>query len=194
MTYDLVMWPSTSLTYRGISCYILTQVPTGLQLFKDLDNWKPNQNGTHKFTGKVIKSYRSNYSGIFYSCGYSCQFIKSFRPFHSFWEEDDLSGRSIQAFQNDTIIISWLFSFRVFQATVQWHTFKTFMFVLSILVHHKNFFVKYLISIDLLWLSEIRYKPKLSHGLICHFMLDRFHWCAKQRNRTSVLLDVLWYT
>ena len=27
------------------------------------------------------------YSGIFYSC----QFIKSFRPFHSFWEEEDLS-------------------------------------------------------------------------------------------------------
>ena len=50
----------------------------------------------------------------------------------------------------------------------------------SILVHHKNFFVKYLVSIDLLWLSETRYKPKLSHGLICHFMLDRLHWCAKQ--------------
>ena len=58
----------------------------------------------------------------------------------------------------------------------------------SILFHHKNFFVKYLISIDLLWLSETRYKPKLSHGLICHFMLDRLHWCAKQKNRTSVLL------
>ena len=28
-----------------------------------------------------------NYSEIFYSC----QFIKSFRPFHSFWEEEDLS-------------------------------------------------------------------------------------------------------
>ena len=27
------------------------------------------------------------YSGIFYSC----QIIKSFRPFHSFWEEEDLS-------------------------------------------------------------------------------------------------------
>ena len=68
---------------------------------------------------------KTNYSVIFYSC----QFIKSFWPFHSFWEEDDLSGRSIQAFQNDTIIISWLFSFRVIQATAQWHTFKTFMFV-----------------------------------------------------------------
>ena len=39
---------------------------------------------------------------------------------------------------------------------------------LTILVHHKNFFVKYLISIDLLWLSETRYKPKLSHDLTCH--------------------------
>ena len=125
---------------------------------------------------------------------YSCQFIKSFRPFHSFWEEEDLSGRSIQAFQNDTIIILWLFSFRVIQATVQWHTFKTFMFVfINSSSSEKNFFVKYLISIDLLWISETRYKPKLSHGLICHFMLDRLHWCTKQRNRTSVLLDELWY-
>ena len=34
---------------------------------------------------------------------YSCQFIKSFRPFHLFWEGEDLSRRSKQAFQNDTI-------------------------------------------------------------------------------------------
>ena len=66
-----------------------------------------------------------HYSGIFYSC----QFIKSYRPFHSFPEEEDLSRRSRQAFQNDTIIISWLFSFRVIYPTVQWHTFKTYMFV-----------------------------------------------------------------
>ena len=38
-------------------------------------------------------------------------------------------GKSIQALQNDTIIISWVFSFRVIQPTVRWHTFKTFMFV-----------------------------------------------------------------
>ena len=35
-------------------------------------------------------------------------------------------GKSIQALQNDTIIISWVFSFRVTQPTVRWHTFKTF--------------------------------------------------------------------
>ena len=35
-----------------------------------------------------IKLFIIIYSGIFYSC----QFIRSFRPFHSFWEEDDLSG------------------------------------------------------------------------------------------------------
>ena len=34
------------------------------------------------------------YSGIFYSC----QFIKSFRPFHSFWEEDDLSWEIKKSF------------------------------------------------------------------------------------------------
>ena len=132
----------------------------------------------------------SRYSGIFYSC----QFIKSFRPFHSFWEEDDLSRRSMHAFQNDTIIISWLFSLRVIRPTVQWHTFKTFMFVfINSCSSLKTLFVKYLINIDLIWLSVTRYKPKISHGLTCHFILDRLHWCAKQRNRTSVLLSELWY-
>ena len=39
-------------------------------------------------------------------------------------------GKSIQALQNDTIIISWLFSFRIIQPRcMQWHTLKTFMFV-----------------------------------------------------------------
>ena len=37
-------------------------------------------------------------------------------------------GKSIQSLQNDTIIISWVFSFRVIQPTMRWHTFKTFMF------------------------------------------------------------------
>ena len=65
------------------------------------------------------------YSGIFYFC----QFIKSFRPFHSFWEEDDLSWEINTSFTEWHIIISWVFSFRVIQPTVRWHTFKTFMFV-----------------------------------------------------------------
>ena len=34
-----------------------------------------------------LSSPTGNYSGFFYSC----QFIKSFRPFHSFWEEAELS-------------------------------------------------------------------------------------------------------
>ena len=113
---------------------------------------------------------------------------------HSFLVEDDLSRRSIQAFQNDTIIISWLFSFRVIQPTEQWHTFKTFMFVFINSCSSQKLFVKYLTNIDLIWLSVTRYKPKLSHGQTCYFMLDRLHWCAKQRNRTSVLLGELWYT
>ena len=48
--------------------------------------------------------------------------------------------------------------------------------------------------VELIWPSVTRYKPKLTHGLTCHFMLDRLHWCTKQRNRTSVLLGELWYT
>ena len=66
-----------------------------------------------------------DYSGIFYSC----QFIKSFRPFHSFWEEEDLPGKINTSFTKWHIIISWVFSFRVIQPTVRWHTFKTVMFV-----------------------------------------------------------------
>ena len=50
-------------------------------------------------------------------------------------------GKSIQALQNNTIIISWVFSFRVIQPTVRWHTFKTCMFVFINSCHqyHKNF-------------------------------------------------------
>ena len=53
--------------------------------------------------------------------------------------------------------------------------------------------LKYLINIELIWLSATKYKPKLFHGLTCHFMLDRLHWCTKQRNRTNVFLGELRY-
>ena len=38
-----------------------------------------------------------------------------------------------------TIIISWVFSFRVIQPIVRWHTFKILCLFSSVLVHHKNF-------------------------------------------------------
>ena len=43
-------------------------------------------------------------------------------------------GKSIQALQNDTITISWLFSFRVIQPTVQWHTFLFYGFFFFVFV------------------------------------------------------------
>ena len=49
------------------------------------DYWAPSEVNSFKTAQKVLKT-TANYSGIFYSC----QFIKSFRPFHSFWEEEDL--------------------------------------------------------------------------------------------------------
>ena len=125
---------------------------------------------------------------------YSCQFIKSFRPFHSFWEEEDLSRRSIQAFRMTPLSYH---NYSVSGSSSQKCSgipLKLLCLFSSILVHQKNFLVKYLISIDLLGLSETKYKSKLSHGLTCHFMLDRLCWCAKQWNRTSVLLGELWYT
>ena len=66
----------------------------------------------------------------------------------------------MQALQNDSMIILWLFSFRGIQATVQWHTFKTMFVFINCSSSQNFFFVKYLISIDLLWLSETRYKSK----------------------------------
>ena len=67
------------------------------------------------------------------------------------------------------------------------------MFVWSFLVHYKTFtrysIIKYLINV-----KPITSSHKIQaclHGLTCHFMLDRLHWCAKQRNRTSMLLGEL---
>ena len=51
-------------------------------------------------------------------------------------------GKSIQAIQNDTIIISWVFSFRAIQPTVWWHTFKTFMFRAYVCFHQFLFLIK----------------------------------------------------
>ena len=102
--------------------------------------WRP----THSHLGlpnhPVFRGQHFLCSIIIVGFFYSCQFIKSFQPFHSFWEEEDLSGRSIQTFQNDTIIITWLFSFSFIQATAQWHTFKTFMFVFINSSSSQNFF------------------------------------------------------
>ena len=76
--------------------------------------------------GRVLASIRAVIVGFFF---YFCQFIISSRSLHSFWEEENYPGKSIQALRNNTIIISWLFSFRIILLTVQWHTFKTFIFV-----------------------------------------------------------------
>ena len=181
--------------------------------------WHHKTGGTEKYPGifRQIPGYfpvprlydaapgntreSQNYSWI---C-YSCQFIKSFRPFHSFWEEEDLSWEINTSFTEWHIIISWVFSFRVIQLTVRWHTFKTFMFVfINSCSYHKTFrdswLLKYLINKKkkkkkkkkiTSRFSVTRYKPKLSHALTCHFMLDSLHWCPKQRNRTSVLLGEL---
>ena len=108
-------------------------------------------------------------------------------------------GKSIQALQNDTIITSWLFSFLGHPANSSVAYLKNFhvcfhQFLTIAKTFRGNRLLKYLINLELIWLSATKYKPKLSHGLTCHFMLDRLYWCAKQRNRTSMLLAELWYT
>ena len=135
-------------------------------------------------------------------------FIKSFPPFHSFWEEKDLS-RDI----NTSLTVWQHYRYHEYSVSgpssqqgsgIPFKLLCLFSSIIFLLITKKkkkkkkpfrgSRLLKYLINVELIWLSVARYKPKLTDGLICHFVLDRLHWCAKQRNRTSVLLGKLWYT
>ena len=144
---------------------------------------------------RLCWDYLHCYSGIFYSC----QFIKSFRPFHSFWEEDQVILENQYKLYRMTSLSYQGYSVSVSSSQQCGGTpLKLLCLFSSILVHYTNFSRQSLIkvpkSIKNSWLSVTWYKPKLSHGMTCHFMLDSLHWCAKQRNRTSMLLGELWYT
>ena len=92
-------------------------------------------------------TWRGCYSGIFYSC----QFIKSFRSLHSFWEEEDLS-REI-----NTSFTEWhhyhYHSYSVSESSSQGAVvyFKNFCLFSSFLFHYKTFtrylIIKYLINV-----------------------------------------------
>ena len=97
---------------------------------------------THKIDTNILKSFQKSQINFFLSCWKQITFlfiivgffipVSSLKVFgHSIHSERRriYLGKSIQALQNDTIIISWVFSFRVIQPTVPWHTFKIFMFV-----------------------------------------------------------------
>ena len=106
-------------------------------------------------------------------------------------------GKSIQALQNDTLSYHDYSVSGSFSQDCSGIPLKLLCLFSSTFFHHKNFsetVAYYLINMELIWLSATKYKPKCSHGLICHFMLCRLHWCAKQRNWTSVLSSELWYT
>ena len=57
------------------------------------------------------------------------------------------------------------------QPTVQWHTFKTFMFVFINSCSSQFFFVKYLINIELTWLSVTRYNTSQNFHMAWHVIL-----------------------
>ena len=106
-------------------------------------------------------------------------------------------GKSIQALQNDTLSYP---DYSVSGSSSQ-HCSGTplkllclFSWFVCSLQQLSEAVGYYLINIELIWLSATEYKPKYSYDLICHFILDRLYWCAKQRNRTSVLPGELWYT
>ena len=76
------------------------------------------------------------YSGIFYSC----QFIRSFRSLHSFWEEEDLSTEINTSFTEWHHYHIMVIQFQNHQAKVQWYTLKTFMFVFIYFCSLQNFY------------------------------------------------------
>ena len=151
-----------------------------------------------------MQKQSKNWSGVQYP-------LKRFPPFHSFWEEKDLS-RDI----NTSLTVWQHYRYHEYSVSgpsnqqgsgIPFKLLCLFSSIIFLLITKKkkqkktktkpfrgSRLLKYLINVELIWLSVTRYKPKLTDGLICHFMLDRLHWCAKQRNRTSVLLGELWYT
>ena len=141
-------------------------------------------------------SYRYRPSGIFFIS------VSSLKVFgHSIHSERRriYQEKSMQALQNDTKLSYHDYSVSGSSSQRCSGTLlKLLRLFSSIFVHSKTFrsswLLKYLINIELIKLSATEYKSKLLRGLTCHFMLDRLHWCTKQRNRTSVLLGELWYT
>ena len=104
--------------------------------------------------------------------------------------------KSIQALQNDTLSYC---DYSISGSSIQLCSgmlLKILCLFSSIFVYYKKFqgsrLLKYLNQYRTHRLPATKYKPKLLHGLTCYFMLGRLHWCAKQRNRTSVLLGYLW--
>ena len=82
--------------------------------------------------------------GIIVGLFYSCQFIKSFRSLHSFWEEDDLSREINTSFTEWHHYHIMVIQFQNRPAKVQWHTVKkkimfTFIFSFSLQNPYKVF-------------------------------------------------------
>ena len=91
-------------------------------------------------------------------------------------------GKSIQALQNNTITILWLFSFRIIQPRCSGILLKLLCLFSSFLFHYKTFtrylFIKYLIIVKPITSSH-KIQAKTFTWPTCHFMLERLHWCPK---------------
>ena len=139
------------------------------QKWQEISKYYSNYTSWHNWITWLCWLY---YSGIFYSC----QSIKSFRPFHSFWEEEDLSWEINTSFTEwhhyhimgiqfqghpANSVVAYLWNFYV--------CFHQFLFIIK--TFRDSRLLKYLINKNS-WLSVTRYK---SHGLACHFMLDSLH-------------------
>ena len=119
-----------------------------------------------------------NYSEIFYSC----QFIKSFRSFHSFWEEDDLSS------EINTSFSEW-HRYHIMTIQFQGHPASSAVAYLKNFYVYENFQRLSVMKVPNQYRIPMTSSHKIQAKTITwpnmHFMLDRLHSCAKQRNRNK---------
>ena len=107
-------------------------------------------------------------------------------------------GKSIQALQNNTIIISWLFSFKIIQPRCSGILLKLLCLFSSFLFHYKTFtrysIIKYLINVKPITSRHKIQAKTFTWPNMSFYARYRSHLCPKQRNRTTMLLGKLWYT
>ena len=133
-------------------------------------------------------------------------FIKSFRPFHSFWEEKDLS-RDI----NTSFTVWQHYRYHEYSVSgpssqqgsgIPFKLLCLFSSIIFLLITKKKkkkkkkkpFSRQSVIKVPNQCRTHMTfsYKRQAKTYTWPDLAIDRLHWCAKQRNRTSVLLGELW--
>ena len=118
------MWTVSSVSYHRVTREFLpTSNLMGNGLTSECSDRYSLIKGISSVTNKRHRSH--GIVGFFYSC----QFIKSFRALHSFWEEEDISREMNSSFTEWHHYHIMVIQFQNHPAKVQRHTLKTFMFI-----------------------------------------------------------------